>query len=209
MNRLLGVVNTRHQSTAGFTLIELVIGIVVLALALLSMTTMLISQSKDTLEPIHRLRASQLGQNILQDILSRAYDQNSDHNGGLYRCGEIWGDNNLWYEQSSQTWVSTGTPIAVTCTRAVNYGIDASEIEGEHQNFNDVDDFIENDFVSAVSYGDVLGDVLGDDLSSELQSYAVKIQVTENKKDVFKEILVTIKTPTDEEITFSALKGNY
>ena len=73
----------------GFTLVELVIGIVLLAIAMMVMNTMLISQSKDALEPLYRLRASQLGQSILQDILSHAYDQNADHNGGRYRCDEI------------------------------------------------------------------------------------------------------------------------
>ena len=69
----------------GFSLVELVVGIVVLGVAMMVMNTMLISQSKDALEPLYRLRASQLGQSILQNILSRAYDQNSDHNGGYYR----------------------------------------------------------------------------------------------------------------------------
>jgi len=187
---------------SGFSLVELVVGIVVLAIALLAMTTMLISQSKDALEPIHRLRASQLGQSILQNILSRGYDQNSDHNGGVYRCGEIWGDSNLWYDSSSHTWKVTGVPTIVTCSS--NYGIDAGEVAGEHQNFNDVDDFIENDFVSVVGYGNVLGD----DFPSQVQNYSVKITVQPNSS-IFKEISVIIKTPTNEEIVFSALKGNY
>lgn len=190
----------RHKS--GFSLVELVVGIVVLAIALLAMTTMLISQSKDALEPIHRLRASQLGQSILQNILSRSYDQNSDHNGGVYRCGEIWGDSNLWYDSSDQTWKSTGIPTIVACSS--NDGIDIGEAAGEHQNFNDVDDFIENDFVSIVDYGNVLGN----DFPSQVQNYSVKITVLPNGA-AFKEISVTIKTPTNEEIVFSALKGNY
>lgn len=175
-----------NKTQAGFSLVELVIGIVVLAVALVMMSTMLISQSKDALEPLYRLRASQLGQSILQNIVSRAYDEKSDHNGGYYRCGEVWGD----------------TPPIVACS--VNLGIDTGESAGEHQNFNDVDDFIEPDFVSAVSYGNVLGD----DFPSQVKNYFVKINVTAYSS-VLKEITVTIKTPTDEEIVFSVLKGNY
>lgn len=194
------------KTQKGFTLVELIVGIVVLAVALLGMTTMLISQSKDALEPIHRMRASQIGQNILQDILSRSYDQQSDHSGGLYRCGEIWGDSNLWYDSDNKTWQTTGTPIAIDCTEEGNYGIDvlAGEEEGQHQNFNDVDDFIESDFVDAKVYGNVLGT----EGPEQIQNYAVKIDVTAYNS-VFKKVSVTIQTPTNEEIIFSALKGNY
>lgn len=187
---------------AGFTLVELVIGIVVLAIALVAMSTLLLSQSKDAIEPIHRLRASQLGQSIIQNIVSRAYDENSDHNGGVYRCGEIWGDSNLWFDGSS--WQTTGTPSPVACTSSANYGIDSGEVAGEHFNFNDVDDFIEDEYVGAVEYGNVLGEPL----SSEMQNFSVKISVSPYNT-VFKEITVTIKTPTNEEIVFAALKGNY
>ncbi|MDA7746400.1 prepilin-type N-terminal cleavage/methylation domain-containing protein [Psychromonas sp.] len=205
MNSLFSCKSYR-QFQGGFTLIELVIGIVVLAVALLAMSTMLISQSKDALEPIHRMRASQIGQNILQNILSRAYDQNSDHAGGLYRCGEVWGDSNLWYDSANNIWTSSGTPTAVNCTIEANYGIDVAdgEVTGEHQNFNDVDDFIESSFISAVTYGNVLGE----ESPSQLQNYLIKIDVVPYGVSL-KEISVTVKTPTDEDIIFSALKGNY
>jgi len=158
------------------------------------MTTMLVSQSKDALEPLYRLRASQLGQGIMQSILSRAYDENSDHNGGLYRCGEIWQPANTIQACSS------------------GLGTDSqSEEDNGHQNFNDVDDFItdtsiNNGFESAVSYGDVLGDAL----STQYNNYAVKVEVDlDDFNSNSKKIAVTIQTPSNEEIRFSALKGNY
>lgn len=175
------------MNSRGFTLVELVIGIVVLAIAMMVMNTMLISQSKDSLEPLYRLRASQLGQSIMQNVLARAYDENSDHNGGLYRCGEIW--------------PSTG--VIQNCLAVL--GRDTGEVAGEHQDFDDVDDFITNGFQSAVNYGDVLGD----DLPNQYNNYAIKIEVVEVLADNNKKISVIIKTPSDEEIRFSALKGNY
>ncbi|WP_022940304.1 prepilin-type N-terminal cleavage/methylation domain-containing protein [Psychromonas hadalis] len=177
-----------HLNKRGFTLVELVVGIVVLAIAMMIMNTMLISQSKDALEPLYRLRASQLGQSIMQDILSRAYDENSDHNGGLYRCGEVW------FSNASETDCSSGT------------GTDSiAERDGGHQNFNDVDDFITDGFESAVSYGDVLGG----DLPPQYNNYAVKIEVVSVTANISKKIAVIIKTPSGEKIRFSALKGNY
>ena len=174
----------------GFTLVELVVGIVVLAVAMMIMNTMLISQSKDALEPLYRLRASQLGQSIMQNILTRAYDESSDHNGGLYRCGEIWP-------------VLT-PPALVDCTVVANYGPDGG-IEASPPFFNDVDDFITAGFVPAVDYGDVLGG----DLASQYTNYAVNIEVVIVVADNNKRVSVVIRTPSGEEIRFSALKGNY
>ncbi|WP_413699865.1 prepilin-type N-terminal cleavage/methylation domain-containing protein [Psychromonas sp. KJ10-10] len=175
------------MNNRGFTLVELVIGIVVLAIAMMVMNTMLISQSKDALEPLYRLRASQLGQSIMQNVLARAYDENSDHNGGLYRCGEVW--------------PSTGT--TQDCSTVL--GRDTGEVEGEHQDYNDVDDFITSGFEPAVNYGDALGN----DLPSQYNNYQIKIDVVEVVANSRKKISVTINTPSNEDIRFSALKGNY
>lgn len=194
------------MNNRGFTLVELVVGIVVLAIAMMIMNTMLISQSKDALEPLYRLRASQLGQSIMQNIVSRAYDEKSDHNGGLYRCGELWQNGPLWFDGNH--WLSTSPPQNVTCSSQL--GIDTDEVAGEHQNFNDVDDFItdlsvNNGFVPAVNYGDVLGS----HLASQYNNYSVKIEVVEVLANNNKKVAVIIKTPSSEEIRFSALKGNY
>ena len=201
----------------GFTLVELVVGIVVMAIAMMIMNTMLISQSKDSLEPLYRLRASQLGQSIMQNILTRAYDENSDHNGGFYRCGEIWQNGDLWFNEKTQDWelLADGeTADNVTCSTRL--GFDSGETKGEHFNFNDVDDFIENDFTSAVAYGNVVGGTLGDVNSAQYNNYFIKIdvvldknQVVDAKKITMKKITLTIKTPSNEEIQFNALKGNY
>lgn len=181
----------------GFTLVELVVGIVVLAIAMMIMNTMLISQSKDALEPLYRLRASQLGQSIMQNVLSRSYDENSDHNGGFYRCDE--------------TWDILDPPELVTCTDETDYGPDGSG-ETSHPFFNDVDDFQTNGFVKATDYGNVVGDQLGgDDYAAQYTNYAVNIEVSLDQSRVFnmKKVTLTIKTPSNEEIMFSALKGNY
>jgi MSHA pilin protein MshD len=178
------------MNNRGFTLVELVIGIVVLATAMMVMNTMLISQSKDALEPLYRLRASQLGQSIMHNVLSRAYDENSDHNGGLYRCGEDW--------------EALTPPAEVGCTLDADYGPDGTS-EDSHPNFNDVDDFITNGFVPAVNYGDVVGG----DLASQYNNYAVNIEAVIVVDDNNKRVSVTIQTPSGEEIRFSALKGNY
>lgn len=190
----------------GFTLVELVIGMVVLAIAMLTMNTMLVSQSEDALEPLYRLRASQLGQSILQDILSRSFDQNSDRNGSYFRCGEIWSNGDLWYDFANSRWSETPPQQIVPCTAPSGYGPDGGEDPTKHATFNDVDDFIETDFVSVVNYGDALDHPY----STEYNNYFVKIAVQEYlNSTTMKRIDVTIRTPSSEEILFSALKGNY
>lgn len=171
---------------AGFTLVELVVGIVVLAIAMMIMNTLLISQSKGALEPLYRLRASQLGQGIMLNILSRSYDENSDHNGGLYRCGELWASDNSVHACST------------------SLGCDGSEVASDHDSFNDVDDFITAGFQPVVSYGDALGQ----DLPSQYNNYEIDINV-EMFTATSKKVVVIIQTPSNETIIFSALKGNY
>ena len=199
---------TKRTNRRGFTLVELVVGIVVLAVAMMIMNTMLISQSKDALEPLYRLRASQLGQSIMQDILSRAYDENSDHNGGKYRCGEIWINGDYWFDVTSGDWLLTMPQQIVPCTDVDAYGVDNEENRIDntltYRDVNDVDDFITDGFQPAVDYGDVLGA----ELSSQYNNYAVSIEV-EIFNSTSKKIAVIIQTPSKELIRFSALKGNY
>lgn len=197
----------RNLFAKGFSLVELVVGIAVMAIVMMIMNTMLVSQSKDALEPLYRLRASQLGQSIMQDILTRAYDENADHNGGRYRCDEIWGSTSLWYDATNSQWTSEGEPQVVPCTDESSYGIDSGETVGEHQSFNDVDDFITDGFESAVGYGDVLGE----DLLSQYANYAVSIDVQSVtlSEITAKKVIVIISTPSDENIRFSVIKGNY
>ena len=156
----------------GFTLIELVIGMAVLAVAMILMNTMLISQTRNTLDPLHQLRASQLGQGILENVLSRSYDE-----------------------------------LPLNIRNPKSYGIDAGEVKGDRQNFDDVDDFITDGFESIVTYGDILGN----GLPAQYNNYQVKINVVQDSEivpgEIMKRIDVTIKTPNDDEILFSALKG--
>lgn len=195
---------TSHRKSTGFTLVELVIGMVVLAVALMAMSTMLIAQNKDAREPLHRLRASQLGQSIMQNIISRSYDEKSHHNGAEYRCGEVWWQGANWYDESTGGWSTGPNPTVIPCS--THYGIDASsnEVAGRHQDFNDVDDFIQPTFVSAETYGNILGG----NLDSQFALYSVMINVVAAGLHA-KQIVVTVRTPSGEDIVFSALKGNY
>ena len=73
----------------GFTLIELIVGIVLLAVALTGILGLLINQAPKAVDPVQQVRAAQLAQRLAGEILQKSFDEQSDHNGGRYRCGEV------------------------------------------------------------------------------------------------------------------------
>jgi len=142
----------RIAMNKGFTLIELVFGIVVLSIAMTLMMTMLVSQSNDSLAPLYRFRSVTLGQSVIASLLQK--------------------------------------------------------------NYQDIDQFNVASFTrvsGALAMNKILS--LDTDLPSQYNNYAFKINVTPELKVVenrtMKRIDVTIKTPNNEDITFSALKANY
>jgi len=112
------------KARRGFTLIEFVVGIVLLAIALTGILGLLINQAPQAVDPVQQVRGAQLAQRILSEVLQKSFDEHSDHNGGRFRCGE-----------------TVGTP-AVTyppCTASADYGPEGGETRPYA--FNDVDDF--------------------------------------------------------------------
>ncbi|MFO6423240.1 prepilin-type N-terminal cleavage/methylation domain-containing protein [Motilimonas sp. KMU-193] len=211
---------SQNKHSLGFTLVELVVGIVVMAVAFTIITTMLVTQSRDSIDPLQQMRAAELGQSLLNEIVARSYDQHSDHNGGVYRCGEIWwqGEPNQsgssWFEQASQTWqLWDANPSAVMVNCSSVLGPEAGEVRGGGQNtFNDVDDYMTPrgaPWVDAVSFGDTLGLPL----ESVYQNFKLKIDVVLDNSlggvDTAKRIDLFIQTPSGNELAFSAYRGNY
>lgn len=72
----------------GFTLIELIVGIVLLAVALTGILGLLINQAPCAVDPVQQVRGAQLAQRPAGEIQQTSFDERSDHNGGRYRCGE-------------------------------------------------------------------------------------------------------------------------
>ena len=98
------------------------IGIVVLGIALTLLATVLAPQALVQLEPMYQVRATELARSFSADILSRAFDENSDRTGGETYCGPVTGSE-----------VSTGS-----CTAPASFGSETGET---FNTFNDVDDY--------------------------------------------------------------------
>lgn len=170
----------------GVTLIELVIGITVLAVALTLITAVLSPLFVRSTDPWHQVRAAELGHSLMNEILARSFDEHSDRSGGLLRCDE---GGNL-------------------CTEQNDFGPDGSETRLW---FNDVDDFHGFGAEGAA----ILTNILANELSQAYRNYSAAVTIRYAGLEFglpersVKRIEVVISTPTSSDITFSAYKGNW
>ena len=72
----------------GFTLLELVVGIVVFTISLTLVLSLIAPQAAQTAEPLREVKAAKLGQSLMNDILSRSFDEGSDRGPPFETCNE-------------------------------------------------------------------------------------------------------------------------
>ncbi len=184
---------SKRKKSVGFTLIEIIIGIVMLSISLAVVSTLIVPTEEQSADNILQIKAAELGQSLLNDISSRAFADNSDMTGGRFRCNEAG---------------------QATCTEPL--GVDG--FEGTNRaDYNDVDDFhnynINHDLLTSldstydnftvaidVQYAGVdLGLASSSDCNTPIQP-ACKLA---------KRITVTVTTPLGTAIEFSTHKANY
>ena len=190
------------RRACGFTLLELVAGIALLAVVLLLITGAFLPMINKQAQPIYQIRAAELAQSMLQEDLARSYDENSDRSGqtvaGKYQyCGSI-DPANIAVESSSGN-----------CSTTLG-----SESGETYTSFDDIDDF--NLYCNAPITGSAFAQMQGLD-SSLYENYSIKVCV-ENapellgltaRTDVAKKITVTVTTPAGEAIPFTSYRSNY
>ena len=173
----------------GFTLIELIVGIVVLSISLSIISTLIAPAEEKSADQILQVKAAELGQSLLNDISSRAFDENSDMAGGRLRCGEPKPD---------------GSPNL--CTDEGGFGAVESG-ETTRDLFDDVDDF--DGYKLNVN-------AQGEDLHNSYANFT--ILVTVEYVDLLpclasemcaKLITVNVITPLGTEIKFATHKANF
>jgi MSHA pilin protein MshD len=177
------------NKVSGFTLIELVIGIVVFSIALVLFTSLIVPQAIRSVDPIFQVRATELGQSLMNEITSKSFDEKSDRTGGATLCN-------------------------ATCIGSINLGPDDSE---SRTTFDDVDDYhglnVSNgDIKNSLDETTVL------DGSNLYQGFSLHVSVVydaamDGTADTVvgntKLITVTVTTPNDEDIIFSSFRSNY
>lgn len=178
------------SSQNGFTLVELITGIVIIAIALTLMSTLIIPQAKLSVEPLQEMRAATLAQMLMNEIAGKAYDEQSNHNDDNWRCGE------------------TLTDLTVpACTDESSYGPDSGETRAT---YNDVDDYDTSGSFITPARAD------GTTLEELYPNFTVRITVSSDPSliagsgnNIAKRVDIEIKLPNDETITFSRYRWNF
>ncbi len=177
------------NKVSGFTLIELVIGIVVFSIALVLFTSLIVPQAIRSVDPIFQVRATELGQSLMNEITSKSFDEKSDRTGGATLCN-------------------------ATCIGSINLGPDDSE---SRTTFDDVDDYHGLN-VSNGNIKNSLDETTVLDGSNLYQGFSLHVSVVydaamDGTADTVvgntKLITVTVTTPNDEDIIFSSFRSNY
>lgn len=176
---------SKHSSAnvQGFTLIEVIIGIVTLSIAFAVIINLLIPATKQSAGQIQQIRASELGQSLMNEIVAKAFDENSDMAGGAVRCGES----------------------TTTCSTVMG-----SEGETRSQ-YDDVDDYNGLTLVQN-SLAENLGTLYqGFKVAISVcndSNYNGVCDGSDNNKTA-KLITISITDPIDNTITFSTYRANF
>ena len=191
------------KKVRGFTLIEIIIGIVVLSIALTGGLSLLISQVDAYRDPLIKEKSVQIAKRVVHEIQIRAYDEKSDIGGGIFRCSETVGG------------ISLGD-----CSAEAEYGTDPGELMLD--TLDDVDDFDTAKLCQKLSGSYSCSDnnylpvvYFFSDAAKYNDYYAgflVKIEVVpaqiSGDADSAKKITVTVRQSDGLEIEYSFIKAN-
>ena len=197
------------KKVRGFTLIEIIIGIVVLSIALTGGLSLLISQVDAYRDPLIKEKSVQIAKRVVHEIQIRAYDEKSDIGGGIFRCSETVGG------------ISLGD-----CSAEAKYGTDDPG-ELMLDTLDDVDDFdtaklcpklsgsyscSENYLPVVYFFSDAADEATQKKYNDYYAGFLVKIEVVPAKisgyADSAKKITVTVRQSDGLEIEYSLIKAN-
>lgn len=179
----------------GFTLVEIIVGIVIMAIAIVYLSSVLFPQARNSVSPVMQVKAAELAQTLMNEMLAKSYDENSDHDGSRWRCDET----------------IVGITIS-SCTTTI--GPDSGETN--RLLYDDVDDFdTDGAYLPAVSLEDSSGQSIGENYPN----FAVRIDVSHDAsgfngssgEGVAKRVDIYVQLPASQgnEIVFTAYRGNY
>ena len=186
------------KKVRGFTLIEIIIGIVVLSIALTGGLSLLISQVDAYRDPLIKEKSVQIAKRVVHEIQIRAYDEKSDIGGGI----------------------SLGD-----CSAEAEYGTDPGELMLD--TLDDVDDFdtaklcpklsgsyscSQNYLPVVYFFSDAADEATQKKYNDYYAGFLVKIEVVPAKisgdADSAKKITVTVRQSDGLEIEYSLIKAN-
>lgn len=210
----------RQQNQTGISLIELIIFIVILSVALTGITLIYINTTRYSADPVVRIRSIELAQSTLEEILLKAYDDNTPTGGG---CVQM--------TNAATTRCTSGTTPASDPDAGTPLGTDG---EASRAAYDDVDDYTDQlycgDNVTPASTAcpaltcQNMQDESGNNIATEYRGFSVCIQVNYAGNElnavapgtgtnVFvndaKRIDVTVTDPLNSRISLSAYRLNF
>ncbi len=175
-----------YKKSKGFTLVEIIVAIVALAISMSVILSLIVPAEQQSADQLHQIKAAELGQGMLDEILGRAFDDNSDMVGGHWRCDE------------------TAKPA---CTDEAAFGPEPDELATDRNSFDDVDDY--HGFSAKVNSTNTQLDTGYDSfkITIDVQYKGLELNLTNNR--LAKRITVTITTPLGTDINFTVYKSNF
>lgn len=177
--------NKNKKNNAGFTLVELIVGIVVLSISFSVLTTLIYPLANQSAEQVHQIRAAELGQSMINEIIGRAFDENSDMSGGFIRCGES----------------------GVSCS---SIGADSGE---SRANYDDVDDYDAINFSDPIIRNSLGEDISAQYVGFSMNVTVINDENYNGSgtgnNSTAKLITITVRTPQAFDFIFSVYKVNF
>ncbi|AVJ55073.1 pili assembly chaperone [Idiomarina sp. OT37-5b] len=175
----------------GFTLIEIIIGIVVIAIVTLVVTAGMGPLFRQSVDPWQQVRGAELGQSLMNEIMARKFD---DANTASYRCSA----------SGPEQCTNPPNPTSASCP-AVGNSLPHIENSETRDEFDDVDDF---NCVGITT--NQLNNIFGDGIDVDYyRGFSAEIRVYSVADDQLKQIDIDVVTPQGERIEFSSLRGNW
>ena len=184
-------VGKHRAGQLGFTLIELVIGMLVFAIAVTFFVSFIVPQTTRSIDPILQVRATELAQSLINEISGKSFDENSSRNSNI-RCGEA---------------------AATACTLPAALGPDNESRAA----FNDVDDF-DGLNESGENILSATGEKIVINAVNLYQGFRANVAVfydadldgsPDNAVSTTKLITVTVTMPNNENMVFATYRYNY
>lgn len=180
---------SNRTSQNGFTLIEVIIGITVIAIVTLVVTAGMGPLFRQTVDPWHQVRATELAQSMMNEITARRFDENSPTGSAGLRCGD------------------SGGPDCTTLISDCSSALPNAE-EGARSDFDDVDDY----HCLSLS-GDQISNSQDQALLNVYRGYTVEVRVTPTGASAteteLKRIEVSVSAPNQSPIVFNSWRGNW
>ena len=193
----------KSLSHQGFTLVELVVGMVLLSVALVALSSFLFNRASSNIDPIWQTRAIGLAQSVSNEILAKDFDENTSPSGAGFRCSED-----------------------LACTAGASLGAETGETLLD---YDDVDDY-NGLSLSSAQLNTLVGASLLPSGGNAYEGFTVAVRVfydgnldgvDDNDVDGdgvqdaiavisnIKTIRLSVNTPDNEAIVFVASRANY